>query len=169
VSNGGANRGRSIGEFELPATLRAAMGLVQALIDIDFHFHLGTALRSFGAMTDRIDVRTELAASPHMRVEIGEDGVLHVLAGPITLHLDRDACEELTTTLARAMVTLARSQPVRRAPALRLVRQAHPSHYDTRCDVASCRSTTEATPGPAAASSRDAEPPSPDAEHPIHC
>lgn len=65
----------------------------------------------------RIDIRTELAASKSTRVDIGQDGVLHVLAGPITLHLDRATCEELTTTLARAMVALARS----RRPRLRLV------------------------------------------------
>ena len=64
-----------------------------------------------------IDIRTELAASKRTRVDIGQDGVLHVLAGPITLHLDRATCEELTTTLARAMVALARS----RRPRLRLV------------------------------------------------
>jgi hypothetical protein len=69
-------------------------------------------------MTDHhIDVRTELAASRRTRVDIGRDGVLHVLAGPITLHLDRATCEELTTTLARAMVALARS----RRPRLHLV------------------------------------------------
>jgi hypothetical protein len=69
-----------------------------------------------------IDIRTELAASPRTRVEVGQDGVLHVLAGAVTLHLDRAACEELTTTLARAMVTLARNEPQRRAAAgLRLV------------------------------------------------
>ena len=69
-------------------------------------------------MTDhRIDIRTELAASKRTRVDMGEDGVLHVLAGPITLHLDRATCEELTTTLARAMVALARS----RRPRLHLV------------------------------------------------
>jgi hypothetical protein len=73
-------------------------------------------------MSDRlIDIRTQLAASPRTRVEIGQDGVLHVLAGPITLHLDRAVCEELTTTLARAMVALARRRPTRRAPGLRLV------------------------------------------------
>lgn len=65
----------------------------------------------------RIDIRTELAASKRTRVDIGQDGVLHVLAGPITLHLDRATCEELTTTLARAMVALARS----RRPRLHLV------------------------------------------------
>jgi hypothetical protein len=73
-------------------------------------------------MSDRlIDIRTQLAASPRTRVEIGQDGVLHVLAGPITLHLDRAVCEELTTTLARAMVALARRRPARRTPGLRLV------------------------------------------------
>jgi hypothetical protein len=43
-------------------------------------------------MSDRlIDVRTLLAASAQTRVEIGQDGVLHVLAGPVTLHLERAA------------------------------------------------------------------------------
>jgi hypothetical protein len=77
-------------------------------------------------MSERlIDIRTELAASPRTRVEIGKDGVLHVLAGPVTLHMDRAICEELTTTLARALVVLARNerQP-RRAPSLRLLRDA---------------------------------------------
>jgi len=75
-------------------------------------------------MTERlIDIRTELAASPRTRVEIGQDGVLHVLAGPITLHLDRAVCEELTTTLARAMVALSRQEPSSRPPRLRLLRR----------------------------------------------
>jgi hypothetical protein len=69
-----------------------------------------------------IDVRTPLAASKNARVEIGRDGVLHVLAGPVTLHLDRATCEELTTTLARAMVALAGMHPKARPPALALVR-----------------------------------------------
>jgi len=68
-----------------------------------------------------IDVRTQLAASPSTRIEIGEDGVLHILAGPVTLHLDRAVCEELTTTLARAMLVLARRAAKRRAPPLCLV------------------------------------------------
>jgi hypothetical protein len=74
---------------------------------------------------DLVDIRTPLAASPHARVEIGRDGVLHVLAGPVTLHLDRARCEELATTLARAMVTLAAIHPKARAPALSLVRGEH--------------------------------------------
>jgi hypothetical protein len=68
-----------------------------------------------------IDIRTPLAASKHARVEIGEDGVLHVLVGSTTLHLERAVCEELTTTLARAMVTLAKAQPRPRQPRLALV------------------------------------------------
>jgi hypothetical protein len=76
-------------------------------------------------MSDQlIDVRTRLAASPRTRVEIGQDGVLHVLAGHVTLHLERAVCEELTTTLARAMVLLTRSEPKRPAPALSLVSRA---------------------------------------------
>jgi hypothetical protein len=72
---------------------------------------------------DLVDVRTPLAASRHVRVELGRDGVLHVLAGPLTLHLERAVCEELTTTLARAMVTLTRLQPMAGSPQLTLVRQ----------------------------------------------
>ena len=80
-------------------------------------------------MSDQlIDVRTTLAASRQTRVEIGNDGVLHVLAGPVTLHLDRGACEDLTTTLARAMVALAHQQPRRIAPQLSLVQKE--SHHD---------------------------------------
>ncbi len=68
-----------------------------------------------------IDVRTTLASSRQTRVEIGRDGVLHVLAGPVTLHLERAACEDLTTTLARAMVALARREPRQRPAPLVLV------------------------------------------------
>lgn len=69
-----------------------------------------------------IDIRTPLAASPNARVELGRDGVVHVLAGPVTLHLERAVCEELTTTLARAMVILASAVPKKSRPALALVR-----------------------------------------------
>jgi hypothetical protein len=68
-----------------------------------------------------IDIRTPLAASSNARVEIGQDGVVHVLAGPVTLHLSRAMSEELTTTLARAMLVLAKLQPKPRAPALALL------------------------------------------------
>lgn len=72
---------------------------------------------------DLIDVRTPLAASKHARVEIGEDGVLHVLVGPLTLHLDQATCQELATTLARGMVRLAETQAAKpRPPTLELVR-----------------------------------------------
>ena len=68
-----------------------------------------------------VDVRTPIAASEHVRVELGRDGVLHVLAGPVTLHLDRARCEELTTTLARAMVVLMSVFPRDSKPRLKLV------------------------------------------------
>ncbi len=68
-----------------------------------------------------IDVRTPLAVSKSARVEVGRDGVLHVLAGPVTLHMDRATCEELTTTLARAMLALAKLHPKTRRPPLALV------------------------------------------------
>jgi|SRR5688572_13127961 hypothetical protein len=98
-------------------------------------------------MSERlIDIRTELAASPRTRVEVGQDGVLHVLAGPVTLHMDRAICEELTTTLARAMVALARSQTEpRRAPSLRLLRDAPRE----RSDGDACGSSSAEPPTPA--------------------
>jgi hypothetical protein len=82
-------------------------------------------------VSDRlIDVRTELASSEHARVERGGDGVLHVLVGAVTLHLEQAVAEELTTTLARAMLALRREARAERAqqpekprrPALELVR-----------------------------------------------
>lgn len=57
-----------------------------------------------------VDVRTVLATSAQSRVEVGADGVMHVLAGPVTLHLERAVCEELTTTLARALVRLVEAE-----------------------------------------------------------
>lgn len=68
-----------------------------------------------------IDIRTPLATSENARVDLGRDGVLHLLAGPVTVHMDRATCEELATTLARAMIALARLHPKPRAPALALV------------------------------------------------
>jgi hypothetical protein len=158
VSNVERDRGATTQKSELPAAPRDTGRGRQ--IDIDFHFHLDTSLRSSDVMTDRIDVRTELAASRRMRVEIGEDGVLHVLAGPITLHLDRGSCEELTTTLARAMVTLARRQPPRRAPELRLVPAATIAGSDVCCDTAGLGEAAGASAEPVASYSRDAESPS---------
>ena len=73
------------------------------------------------------DVRTPIAVSPNARVELGRDGTLHVLVGPVTLHVERHLCEELATTLAVAMVRLhERDDQLRRnetpsAPVLRLV------------------------------------------------
>jgi hypothetical protein len=52
------------------------------------------------------DVRTPVAISPNVRVERGQDRTLHVLVGPVTLHVERHLCEELATTLAVAMVRL---------------------------------------------------------------
>jgi hypothetical protein len=74
-----------------------------------------------------VDVRTALAESRHARVELGRDGVIHVLAGPVTLHLDRERCEELTTTLARAMLVLAELLPKHEPPRLALVATHTPS------------------------------------------
>lgn len=54
-----------------------------------------------------------LASAPGYRVELADDGVVHVHAGPLSFRLARDACESLTTTLARAMVRLAKVSPKR--------------------------------------------------------
>ncbi|MCG8416324.1 MAG: hypothetical protein MJE77_00110 [Proteobacteria bacterium] len=74
-------------------------------------------------MSDRlVDSRTLIARSASTRVELGRDGVLHVRAGPVTLHLARPVCEELTTTLARAMVILAEADRKTARPELKLIR-----------------------------------------------
>jgi hypothetical protein len=89
-------------------------------------------------VSDRlIDVRTPLASSEHARVEIGQDGVLHVLVGSVTLHLDQAVGEELTTTLARAMLALRRAERAERPqrpkrPTLELVRAALEAEGDIR-------------------------------------
>ena len=70
---------------------------------------------------DLIDVRTPLAVSENVRVELGENGSLHVVTALLTLHLERDQCEELTTTLARALVRLHKLKTPRRPPTLRVV------------------------------------------------
>ena len=58
-------------------------------------------------MSERlVDVRTPLAVSANVRIELGDDGALHVVTPRLTLHLDRAQCEELTTTLARGLVRL---------------------------------------------------------------
>ena len=78
-------------------------------------------------MNELTDVRTPLAVSPSARVELGRDGTLHVLVGPVTLHVERHLCEELATTLAVAMVRLHERDDQRlrsetpSAPVLRLV------------------------------------------------
>jgi len=53
------------------------------------------------------------------RVAIDEAGIIHVDVGPISLRLEREVCASLTTILARAMVRLAREEPLR--PRLTLV------------------------------------------------
>ena len=70
-----------------------------------------------------MDIRTPLAVSRSARVEIGQDGILHILAGPITLHLNRPVCEELSATLTRALQHLEALDGAQR-PALQLVPRA---------------------------------------------
>ena len=73
-------------------------------------------------MSDKlIDVRTPLAVSENVRIEVGQDGGVHILTSVMTLHLSRAQCEELTTTLARGLVRLHKLQAPRRRPNLRLV------------------------------------------------
>ena len=92
-----------------------------------------------------MDIRTSLARSPNARVEVGSDGVLHILAGPITLHVDRSICEELAGTLARAMIAL-RKVEARSAPALRLV-GAQTQSQDTNVLVSSHESDPKTRSG----------------------
>lgn len=79
-------------------------------------------------MSDRlIDVRTPLSVSENVRVELGADGTLYLVAPHVTLHLERDLGEELATTLARAVVRLRKLDSARARPGLQLVRRAAPA------------------------------------------
>jgi hypothetical protein len=71
-----------------------------------------------------IDVRTPLAASENVRVEVGRDGEVYVVTNSVTLHLEQVRCEELTTTLARAMIRLRKLEAARARPALRVIHAA---------------------------------------------
>jgi hypothetical protein len=71
--------------------------------------------------SELVDVRTPLAVTPSARVELGADETLHVLVGPVTLHVHRHLCEELATTLAVAMVRLHERDKMRESRTLRLV------------------------------------------------
>lgn len=68
-----------------------------------------------------VDVRTPLAVSDNVRVEVGRDGALHIVTAVLTLHLQREQCEELTTTLARALVRLHKLNAPPKQPRLRVV------------------------------------------------
>jgi hypothetical protein len=73
-------------------------------------------------MSDRlIDVRVPLAVSESVRVELGEDGTLHLVTPSLTLHLTRPHCEELATTLARGMVRLRKLDTAKARPFLRVI------------------------------------------------
>ena len=74
-----------------------------------------------------IDVRTPLAVSENVRIELGNDGGLHVVTPALTMHLDREQCEELTTTLARGLVRLHKLKARRAQPSLRLVSTDEPA------------------------------------------
>lgn len=48
--------------------------------------------------------RTLLAAAPGARVEACTCGLIHLSVGAVTLRLAPDACEQLTTVLARGVL-----------------------------------------------------------------
>ncbi|MCA9695530.1 MAG: hypothetical protein R3A51_09525 [Nannocystaceae bacterium] len=50
--------------------------------------------------------RQVLAHTANVRVDLCSCALIHVHVGPVTLHLERGACETLATTLATAMVRL---------------------------------------------------------------
>jgi hypothetical protein len=62
-----------------------------------------------------------LAASSIARVVCTRRGELRLHAAHFVIGMDRETCEELATTLARAVIELSRRAPKRPAPRLRLV------------------------------------------------
>jgi hypothetical protein len=79
-----------------------------------------------------IDVRIPLAASDNVRVEVGRDGEVYLVTQSVTLHLAQARCEELTSTLARAMLRLRKLEAARARPALRMVPAANGARESTR-------------------------------------
>ena len=72
-------------------------------------------------MSDRQPcVWTILARSESFVVEKCSCGLVHIYAGPVTLHLEPAECEGFTTVMACAMVNMAKMKE-KQNPALRLV------------------------------------------------
>ena len=55
---------------------------------------------------DIVEVRETLSGASTTRLDLDEDGVLHLLVGPLTIHLDQPTAEELTNTLATGLLKL---------------------------------------------------------------
>ena len=72
------------------------------------------------------EVRETLSEASQTRLDRGEDGVLHILVGPVTLRLDQAVCAELTTTLATGLMRLIEIEGPSRKCELKLVHtEAH--------------------------------------------
>lgn len=72
-------------------------------------------------MSDRQPcVRTILARSESFVVEKCSCGLVHIYAGPVTLHMEPEECEGFTTVMACAMVNMAKMKESQK-PGLRLV------------------------------------------------
>ena len=77
---------------------------------------------------DVVEIRETLSEASQTRLDRGEDGVLHILVGPVTLHLDQAVCAELATTLAPGLMRLIEIQGPSRKFELKLVpTEAHAS------------------------------------------
>ena len=75
-----------------------------------------------------VEFRETLSEASQTRLDRGEDGVLHLLVGPVTLNLDQAVCTELATTLAIGLMRLIEIQEPSRKFELKLVpREAHVS------------------------------------------
>ena len=70
---------------------------------------------------ESVEVRETLSSASTTRLDIGDDGVLHLPVGPVTIHLDQPTCEELTTTLATGLLKLVKRKKTVELPDLRLV------------------------------------------------
>ena len=65
-------------------------------------------------------VRTILARAESFVVEKCSCGLVHIYAGPVTLHMEPEECEGFTTVMACAMVNMAKLKEEQQ-PGLRLV------------------------------------------------
>ena len=78
-----------------------------------------------------MEIRELLSQGPTTRLDIDGDGILHLLIGPVTIHLDKLSAIELATTLSVGLVKVLKTKHQTSTPILRLVTPNDGLHIDS--------------------------------------